>query len=354
MRKLMAAPRLLTDLLTAPGPSGHEEEPARIWREAASGFADVTSDTLGSSFARVHGGEGRPTLAIVGHIDQIGVSITNIEESGLLSFVTIGGIAPETLHGQRLELLTQNGRIPAAVARKRIYPEQMRDRPKLELADLHIDIGARSREEAMELVRVGDSGVWDGRPVDLPGNLLLSRALDNRLGSYIALEAARRIAEASATDVGVVAVAAVQEEIGLYGARTAAYVLEPFVAIAVDVTPATDVPGGDARRFGRVELGMGAMIARGPTLNKHVTELLGDVAEEEGIAHAFEVYSRTTSTDADEIHVVRSGVPTGLISIATRYLHTPNEICDLEDVESIVRLLVAFARRLSPEQSFLR
>jgi putative aminopeptidase FrvX len=354
MRKLMAAPRLLTDLLTAPGPSGHEEEPARIWREAAAAFADVTSDTLGSSFARVRGPEGRPTLAIIGHIDQIGVSITNIEESGLLSFATIGGIAAETLHGQRLELLTRSGRIPAAVGRKRIYPEQMRDRPKLELADLHLDIGARSREEAMELVRVGDCGVWNGAPVDLPGNRLLSRALDNRLGSYIALEAARRIAEAQATEVGVVAVAAVQEEIGLYGARTVAYGLDPFVAIAVDVTPATDVPAGDPRRFGRVELGMGAMIARGPTLHKHVTELLAEVAEAEGIAYAFEVYSRTTSTDADEIHLARSGVPTGLVSIATRYLHTPNELCDLEDVESIVRLLVAFAARLSPEQSFLR
>jgi putative aminopeptidase FrvX len=354
MRKPMAAPPLLIDLLVAPGPSGHEEEPARIWREAASEFAEVTSDTLGSSFARVPGSEGKPTLAIVGHIDQIGISVTNIEESGLLSFVTIGGIAAETLHGQRLELQTRNGPIPAAVARKRIYPEQMRDRPRLELADLHLDIGARSREEAMELVRVGDPGVWNGAPVDLPGNLLLSRALDNRLGSYIALEAARRIAGSKATELGVVAVAAVQEEIGLYGARAAAYGLDPFVAVAVDVTPATDVPGGDARRFGRVELGMGAMIARGPTLNKHVTELLADVAEAEGIPHAFEVYSHTTSTDADEIHLARSGVPTGLISIATRYLHTPNEICDLEDVESIVRLLVAFAARLSPDQSFRR
>jgi putative aminopeptidase FrvX len=350
----MAAPDLLTALLSASGPSGHEEEPARIWREAASQFAEVTSDTMGSSFARVRAGDGAPTLALVGHIDEIGIAITNIEESGLLSFATLGGIAPETLHGQRLELLTQNGRIPAAVGRKRIYPEQLRDRPKLELADLHIDIGVRSREEAMELVRVGDCGVWSGAPIELPGNRLLSRALDNRLGSYIALEAARRIAEAEATEVGVVAVAAVQEEIGLYGARTAAYGLDPFVAVAVDVTPATDIPGGDARRFGRVELGMGAMIARGPTLNKRVTELLGEVAEAEGIPHAFEVYSRTTSTDADEIHLVRSGVPTGLVSIATRYLHTPNELCDLEDVESIVRLLVAFAARLSPEQSFLR
>jgi endoglucanase len=350
----MAAPELLTALLSAPGPSGHEEDPARIWREAASQFAEVTSDTMGSSFARVRAGEGGPTLALMGHIDEIGIAVTNIEESGLLSFTTVGGISAEMLMGQRFELLTRNGRIPAAVSRKRIQPEQVRDRPRPELTDLHVDIGARDREEAESLVRVGDPGVWVGPPIELPNGRLLSKALDNRLGAYIALEAARRVAESRDAEVDVVAVAAVQEEIGLYGARTAAYGLNPHVAIAIDVTPATDVPGGDARRAGRIELGMGAMIARGPTLNKHVTDLLGEAAEAEGIPHAWEVYSRTTSTDADEIHLVRAGIPTALISIPTRYLHSPNEICALEDVESIIRLIGAFAKRLSRDHSFVR
>ena len=354
MRKPMATPELLTALLTASGPSGHEEEPARIWREAASAFAEVTSDTLGSSFARVRVGDGAPTLAIVGHIDEIGVAITNIEDNGLLSFTTIGGIAAETLHGQRIELLTRGGRIPGAVSHKRIQPDQTRERPRFELSNLHIDVGAKSREEAEGLVRVGDAGVWAGPPVELPNNRLLSKSLDNRLGAYMALESARRIAETGDAQVDVVAVAAVQEEIGLYGARAAAFGLAPQVAIAIDVTPATDYPGGDPRRAGRIELGMGAMIARGPTMNKHVTDLLGDVAEAEGIAHAYEVYSRTTSTDADEIHLARAGIPTALLSIATRYLHSPNEICDLDDVESIIRLIVAFATSLKPDQSFVR
>ena len=350
----MAAPNLLTALLNAPGPSGHEEEPARIWREAASQFAEVTSDTLGSSFARVRAAEGAPTLALVGHIDEIGIMVTNIEESGLLSFSTVGGISPEMLMGQRFELLTRDGRIPATISRKRIQPEQIRDRPRPELTDLHMDIGAKDREEAESLVRVGDPGVWVGAPVELPNDRLLSKALDNRLGAYMALEAARRIAESRQAQVDVVAVAAVQEEIGLYGARAAAYGLDPEVAIAIDVTPATDYPGGDARRAGKIELGMGAMIARGPTLNKRVTELLGETAEAEAIPHAWEVYSRTTSTDADEIHLTRAGIPTGLLSIPTRYLHSPNEICALEDVESIIRLIVAFAERLSRDESFLR
>ena len=274
-------------MLQAAGPSGHEEAPAQIWREAASTFAEVSSDTLGSSFARVRAGEGAITLALVGHIDEIGVAVTNIEESGLLSFTTIGGISPEMLIGQRIELLTKGGSVPGAIARKRIPPEQLRDRPRPELSDLHIDIGAGSREEAEGIVRVGDVAVWNGPPVELPNGRLLSRALDNRLGAYIALEAARRVAESAQAQVDVVAVAAVQEEIGLYGARVAAYGLDPQVAIAIDVTPATDYPGGDPKRAGRIELGMGAMIARGPTLNKQVVDLLAEAAEAEGIPHAF-------------------------------------------------------------------
>jgi endoglucanase len=189
--------------------------------------------------------------------------------------------------------------------------------------------------------------------VELPNGRLLSKALDNRLGAYIALEAARRIAEAGAR-VDAVAVAAVLEELGTYGARAAAFSLAPDVAIVVDVTPATDVPGGKPERAGAIELGMGAMIARGPTLNKKLTDLLSETAEAEGIAHAFEVYSRETHTDADEFHLARAGIPTGLLSVPTRYVHTPNELCDLADVEAIIALIAAFAARLTPETSFLR
>ena len=350
----MAAPELLTDLLRASGPSGHEDEAARVWRDAASAFAEVTSDTLGTSFARVRAGEDAPTLALVGHIDEIGITVTNIEENGLLSFTTIGGISPEVLYGQRFELLTRNGRVPVAVVRKRIYPEQARDRGRTTHEELHADIGAKSREDAEHLVRVGDAGVWAGPPVELPNGRLLAKALDNRLGAYIVLEAARRIAEAGDAQVDVVAVAATQEEIGAFGAGPAAHELRPRAALVVDVTPATDVPGGEERRAGRIALGSGAMIARGPTLNRKVTDLLGDVAAEAKIQHAFEVYSDATHTDADTIHLSRAGVPTCLLSVPTRYLHSPNEICDLADVEAIVQLIVAFARRLTPDSSFVR
>jgi putative aminopeptidase FrvX len=350
----VAAPELLTALLRASGPSGHEEEAARVWRDAASAFAEVTSDTLGTSYARVRAGEGAPTLALVGHVDEIGITITNIEESGLLSFTTIGGISPEVLHGQRFELLTREGPVPAAVVKKRVYPDQARDRGRLQLSELHVDIGAKDREDAQRLVRVGDAGVWGGVPVDLPNGRLLSKALDNRLGAYVVLEAARRVAEAGDARVDVVAVAATQEEIGLFGAGPAAFELDPRAAVVVDVTPTTDVPGGEDSRAGRIALGSGAMIARGPTLNRKLTDLLGDVAADTGVTHTYEVYSDETHTDADAIHLARAGVPTCLLSVPTRYLHSPNEICDLADVEAIVQLIVAFARRLAPDSSFVR
>ena len=317
-------PDLLRDLLLARGPSGHEEPAARVWRDAASSFAEVHSDTLGTSFARVRAGDGAPTLAVVGHIDEIGVAITNIEESGLLSFSTLGGISPEILAGQRVcdrrARRRRHRRDRAADDRAR---EAQRRLAKVEHSDLHIDIGAKDREDAARLVRVGDAGVWQGDPVELPNGRFVSRACDNRLGAYVALEAARRVAEAGDAQVDVVAVAAVQEELGYYGARTAAFSLDPDFAIAIDVTYATDVPGGDPKAAGKIDLGSGAAIGRGPILNTGVTDLLAQAAEEEGIAHTFEVLTNRTHTDADAVHVSRAGVPTGLVSVPLRYMHSP-------------------------------
>jgi endoglucanase len=353
----MAVPDLLRELLLARGPSGHEEPAARVWRDAASAFAEVHGDTLGTSFARVRagGGEGdAPTLALVGHIDEIGVAITNIESSGLLSFGLLGGFQPETIAGQRVTIDGRDGPVAGVVARRQLSPRERRDPPRLELPDLHIDIGAKDRDDAARLVRPGDAGVWDGPPVELPNGRLVSRALDNRLGAYVALEAARRIAESGEAQADVVAVAAVQEELGLYGARAAAFSLDPDVAIAIDVTYATDVPGADPKLAGSIELGSGAAITRGPVVNALVSDLLAGVAEEEEIPHTFEVLPNLTHSDADAIHDSRAGVPTGLVSIPLRYMHSPVELVALDDLEAVIELVVGFARRLERDSSFLR
>jgi putative aminopeptidase FrvX len=351
----MAIPNLLQELLSAAGPSGHEGPAAAVWRAAARDFAEVTSDTFGTSFARVRAGEGAPTLAIVGHIDEIGVAITYIGDEGLLSFSALGGYEPEQMAGQRVLIAGREGTVMGVVGRRRLSREERRgERPKLEHTDLHIDIGAKDREDAARLVRAGDAGVWEGEPLELPNNRLVSRALDNRLGAYAALEIARRVAEAGDAAVDVVAVAAVQEETGVFGARAAAFSLDPQVAIAIDVTWATDVPGGNPKTFGKVDLGGGAAITRGPVVNTIVSDLLADVAEKEGIDHCFEVYAARTQTDADAIFVARGGVPTGLVSVPLRYMHSPCELCSLDDLEAVIALTAAFARRLTRETSFAR
>jgi endoglucanase len=348
----VAIPADLRALLTTAGPSGHEEPAGRVWREAASAFAEVSSDTLGTSFARVGAGRG-PTLALVGHIDEVGLIVTHVDGAGLLAFRALGGVEADILAGQRVTLAGPAGPVEGVVvprARERRHGGD----GALRLGDLHIDIGAASAEDAAARVAPGDAGVWHGEPLELPDGRLVSRALDNRLGAYAVLEAARRIAAAGDLALEAVAVAAVQEESGGSGARAAAFALAPDVALVVDVTPATDVPGADPRRAGSVGLGSGAAITRGPVVHPHVSALLARAADEEGIPHGFEVYAGRTASDADAVHAARAGVPTGLVSIPLRYMHSPCELCALDDLEAVVRLLVAFARRLGPETSFLR
>ena len=351
----MTVPPLLRDLLTAVGPSGQEGPAAAVWREAAADFAEVESDTLGTSFARVRAGEGAPILALVGHIDEIGVAITHVGDDGLLSFSVLGGFEAEQMAGQRVLIAGRSGPVAGVVGRRELSPDERRgDRPVLKHSDLHIDIGATSRGDAERLVRPGDAAVWQGEPLELENGRIASRALDNRLGAYAALESARRVAEVGGAEVDVVAVAAVQEELGLYGARTAAFALEPQVAIAIDVTWATDVPGGDPTRAGKVELGDGAAVTVGPVVNPSVSGLLRETAEAEGIKHCIEVSADRTLTDADALHVSRGGVPTGVVSIPVRYMHSPVELCSLDDLEATISLVTAFALRLTRQTSFLR
>ena len=351
-----APPELLRRLLTAPGPSGYETAAATIWREAAAAFAEVSSDALGSSVARVPGTRGGPLLVVLGHIDEIGLIVTHVDEHGFLFFRTVGGQRPEVLLGQRVELLAREGAVPGVIGRKgRKRPKRDEKDEPLALDDLHVDVGARDRKDALRLVRLGDVAVAAGEPLELANGRLVSRALDNRLGAYVALEAARLVAEAGGAPGDVAAVAAVQEEVGDFGgARTSVFALQPQVALAVDVTDATDIPEGDPKAWGEARLGGGPTINRGSTINPKVFDLLVESAEAEGIAYDVNVSSGETSTDMDAAYASRAGIATGLVSIATRYIHTPTELVSLDDVEAAARLVAAFARRLEPGLDFTR
>src|SRR5919201_780640 len=305
----MAIPPVLRSLLTAHGPSGYETAPATVFRDAASAFADVVTDVMGSVWARVPGTADGPTLAIVGHIDEIGLIVTHIDDDGFLRFRGVGGWDAQILVGQRVRLGTRDGALAGVVGKKPIHLLKEDERKKVaRVEEMHIDIGAKDGEEARGLVRVGD----------------------------------------------VVAVAAVQEETTFAGAATTAYALRPDVAIIVDVTHATDAPGVEPAEIGAHPFGSGPVIERGSNLNPRIVETLYETAEAEGIPFTVQASARATGTDLDAIHLSRGGVPCGGIGIPLRYMHSPVEMVQLDDVDNAARLVAAVARRLTPETSFAR
>ncbi len=337
-------PGLLDKLLRVPGPSGYEAPAAAVWREAAS-FATLSADGIGSSVARI--GDASPLLAVVGHIDEIGLVIRHIDEKGFLWFAPIGGWDPQILVGQRVEIQGPNGPVLGVVGRKPLHLLDADARKQVvEMKSLHIDIGATDREQAETMVSVGDPVVVATEPLALRDERMVSRSMDNRLGAYVALEALRRCHEGNSLKASFAAIAAVQEEIGLFGARTSTFAVRPDLAIVVDVTHATDAPGIDEKELGSHALGSGPVIYRGATLSPKVSELLIEVAKEAGIEHTVGATGNSTSTDADGVQFSRSGIPTGLVSIPLRYMHSPVEMVDLADVEATVALIVAFAERL--------
>jgi putative aminopeptidase FrvX len=352
-------PDTLRALLAARGPSGYETAPTAAWCEAARAFgAEVQVDLVGTPSARVAPrGDGEPRrLVVMGHIDEIGLIVTHIDDQGYLWFREVGGWDAQILVGQRVVIATRDGDIRGVIGKKPIHLLREEERKKVaEVRDLHIDVGAKDAEQARSIVRVGDVAVIDADPLELPNGRVASRALDNRLGSFVALEAARLVAEqGGAGDWEVVAVAAAQEETTFGGSRTSAFSLQPDAAIVVDVTHASDAPGIDVKEAGKHELGSGAVVSRGSTLNPRLVELLYETAEREQIPFTVEAIGRNTGTDADAVHLSRGGVPTALVSIPLRYMHSPVELVQLDDVHACAQLLAATALRLDAQTSFAR
>ena len=347
-------PALLETLLSTPAPSGYEAPASAVWREAAS-FAEIETDGIGSTMATIGEPDARPLVAVFGHIDEIGLNVTHVDEKGFVYFGPVGGWDPQILVGQRIAIETRGGTVLGVVGRKAIHVLDPDQRKKaVELKGLHIDIGAADRDRALELVRIGDPAVIASDPVRVDGSRLVSRSMDNRLGAYVALESLRRV-HARGELVGRMAgVATVQEEVGLNGAGTSAFAVRPDVAVAVDVTHATDAPGMDEKELGSHAFGSGPVIGRGSTLSPKVFELLVETAERLGVEYTLAASGRRTGTDADAVQLSRSGVPTGLVSIPLRYMHSPVEMVDLDDLEAAVELVAGFAESLSADVDLSR
>jgi putative aminopeptidase FrvX len=343
----------LKRLLDTPGPSGFESAPARLWRDEARAFAEVSNDVAGNSLAVVNP-NGAPTIMLAGHIDEIGLIITYIDDDGYCYIAGIGGWDPQVLVGQRIRIMGRNGDVFGVIGKKPIHVIKAEDRKKAsQMTQLWIDIGATSRENAEERVSVGDAGVIDSRTIDFPNGRIVSRSIDDRIGAFIVLEGLRRYAEQPGA-ARVVAVATTQEEIAHHGggARVSATRIGPQMALVVDVTHATDYPTAEKKEQGDHRIGGGPVLTRGSIISPVVFTLLRDAATRLSIPYTVHAAGGESWTDADAIHVAREGIATGLLSIPNRYMHSPNELVSLEDLDRAAALIAETCRAVTAETDF--
>ena len=339
-------------ILETPSPSGYEQPVQRLVREYVSGFADeVTTDLHGNVIACCNPGA-KLRVMFAGHADQIGLLVTHINDEGFIYTNTIGGWDPQQLVGQRMTIYAADGPLPAVIARKPIHLLDQDERKQVvKTKELWLDIGAKKKEEAAEVVRVGDPITLELGYQEMRNGLANSPGMDDKSGLWVCLEALRR-AKSSALEVSLYAVATVQEEIGLRGATTSAYGVNPQVGIAVDVTHATDCPTIDKNQEGDVKLGGGPVIYRGPNMNPVVVEHLREAADNGDIKCQWAASGRGTGTDANAMQLSRAGVAAGLVSVPNRYMHSAVEMISLEDLDACADLLARFAAGINADTDF--
>lgn len=345
------APAFLQDLLTARSPSGFEHEAqAVVDRYVADAADDYQKDPLGQRIAILNP-EGKPSVLLAGHMDELGLIITYVDANGFLYFDTVGGIDLNTIAGRRIEILTKNGVVKGITGKRAIHLLSAEERKKTpEKENLWIDIGAKDKADALSRVSIGDVGVYDQGFELFNGSIGAARAFDNKAGCYTVCEALRRLSkDREGLAAKVISVATAQEEIGCRGARTVANRMAPDFAIAVDVGHATDHPECDQKKFGEFKLGGGPIITRGANISPIVFDRLVACAKELGIPYQIEADPRPTGTDGRELQMGNGGVATGVVSIPLRYMHTASEIVDLQDIERVVQLLVAFVKSLKAD-----
>jgi putative aminopeptidase FrvX len=344
----------LKRLLDAPGPSGFETLAGRSWRSEAEKFAErVTVDVAGNCIAEINP-KGSPTILLDGHIDEIGVIVQYIDDDGFVYISPIGGWDAQVLVGQRIRFLAAPGDVIGVIGRKPVHLIDEEDRKNAaKFKDLWIDIGAKNRAEVESRLSVGDPGVIDSRAHDFPGNRIVSRSIDDRIGAFAALEALRRYADKPGS-ARVVAAATTQEEIAWTGggALVAANAIRPRMALVIDVTHATDSPGMEKKEIGDHRLGGGPVLGRGALLSPVVFELMRAAARSKKIPFSVQAIGRDTSTNADAIHIAQEGVATGLVSIPNRYMHSPNEMVSLDDVDHTAELVAEVCRMVDSKTDF--
>ncbi len=344
----------LKQLLETPAPSGFETRSQQVWAAYARQYSDtLESDAYGNVYATLQAGGG-PKILIGGHADELGMMVNYISEDGFIYFKGIGGVDRAMLRGRRVIIHGPEGPVPGVTGHLAIHMQEPDDRKKVpEFHEVFIDIGARSREEAEKLVRVGDAITKEGNVQQLANNRIAARSCDNRIGIWSAAEALRLLAaQREQLQACIVAASTIQEENGLSGGTMAGYRIKPDIALVVDVTHATDIPICSKAKHGDVKLGKGPVVSIGSSNHPVLVQRFREVAAKAGIPLQFEANPRYTGTDADAIFIQHGGIPTISLGLPNRYMHSPVEVIDLGDLTALAELLAAFCLDVKTGETF--
>lgn len=344
----------LKQIEETPSVSGYEQPVARLVRNRMRRFAEsVETDVHGNVIVAANT-KAPVRVMLAGHMDQIGLMVHYVSDDGFIYFKPVGGIDASVLPGSRVTIHAKSGPVEGVIGRKPIHlmkPEE-RNNGKIEIESLWIDIGASKKEEVLSKVAIGDVATYRLGLVKLGNELVASPGLDNKVGTFVVMEALRLAVESKKLKCALYAVATVQEEIGLRGARTSCFGVDPHVGIAVDVTHASDNPGVDKKLAGDLKLNAGAVLDRGPNINPVLFDLLLETARQKKIPHQVAAAPSATGTDANAMQVSRAGIAAALVSIPNRYMHTQVEVCSLKDLEACARLLAETVLRIDSKSNF--
>lgn len=334
--------KFLTDILVTPSPSGCEEKVLALYTSVISPFVDeVYSDIYGNVIAHKKG-NGTQRLMLMAHADEIGLMITYIDDNGFLYFQEIGGIDTNLLTGLYVDIQGVNGIVTGVIGKKPVHLLSKENEGKgLKAEDLWIDIGAENRIDALKQVQIGCYVTFSSKVVKLTESRIASKSLDNKIGIAIMVNIAQQLF-AEKFDADIYFVASVQEELGARGAQTATSLIAPNIGIAIDVTHATDYPSMSLIKDGDVRLGKGVVIPIGPNINKQIGRTLLQIAKDKNLNYQIEPIPHPTGTDANIIQTSGIGVMTGLVCVPCRYMHSANEVIDITDADTAVRLLAEY------------
>lgn len=348
--------QFLEDLLITPSPTGFESRGQKVWKEYAGQFADdVKADAYGSAYARLNTSFDVITVMLEAHCDEIGMIVQHITDSGFVYINKLGGSDSTIARAKRVHIHTKNGIVSGVTGNTAIHLQDKKNGNGTQPSwkDIYVDIGVSSRDEALDLVQVGDPITYADEYDYLSKEILSGRALDNRIGGFMIAQVLRELHNRrDELNVNVVALNSVQEEVGGYGARMMSYRIEPDLTLVTDVTHATDTPGIDHKEHGLVKLGKGPSLQHGGANHPRITEFLEEISEQKEIEIQHEATSVRTGTDADSIFYQKTGIPSALISLPLRYMHSPVETVSLTDVEALIELMTASVLALEPDQTF--